>query len=128
MGQRFWKDLSSHGRYLGIPLTGNGISVFGCPRFEKATFVSPVPLCHSQFDPIPICLWKSALTGWSPFIPGDADNSSLPVGGLEYTFKNTTGKELEAVFSFNAENFMRVSIPSEWGNQLCRQGFHSADG
>ncbi len=60
---------------------------------------------------------KVDITGWSPFIPGDADNSSLPVGGIEYTFKNTGSKDLEAVFSFNSENFMRVQVPSEWGGQ-----------
>jgi uncharacterized protein (DUF608 family) len=58
-----------------------------------------------------------AITGWSPFIPGDADNSSLPVGAIEYTFKNTGDKNLDAIFSINSENFMRVQIPSEWGGQ-----------
>ncbi|HLF33785.1 MAG TPA: GH116 family glycosyl hydrolase, partial [Cyclobacteriaceae bacterium] len=48
------------------------------------------------------------ITGWSPFIPGDADNSSLPVGAFEYKFKNTGNSELEAVFSFNARNFFRT--------------------
>ncbi len=48
------------------------------------------------------------ITGWSPFEPGDADNSSLPVAALEYRFTNTTNQPLEAVFSFNAKNFMAV--------------------
>ncbi len=104
-------------KIFGNPLTGNGLSVFGCPRFDKATFVARFPFATiSLSDPdMPV---EVSIEGWSPFIPGDADNSSLPVGGLEYTFKNTTGKELEAVFSVNAENFMRISTPSEWGNQF----------
>ena len=103
-------------KIFGNPLTGNGISVFGCPRFEKATFMARFPFATVGLsDPdMPV---EVSIEGWSPFVPGDADNSSLPVGGLEYTFKNTTGKDLEAVFSMNAENFMRVSTPSEWGNQ-----------
>lgn len=49
---------------------------------------------------------KVSLTGWSPFIPGDADDSSLPVGGFEYSFRNNGRSAVEAVFSFNAKNFM----------------------
>jgi uncharacterized protein (DUF608 family) len=49
---------------------------------------------------------KVQITGWSPFHPGDSDDSSLPVAGLEYRFTNTGGKDLEAVFSHNAKNFM----------------------
>ena len=47
------------------------------------------------------------IKGWSPFIPGDADNSSLPFGGFEYIFKNTGSKKVEALFSFNSVNFMQ---------------------
>ena len=47
-----------------------------------------------------------SLECWSPFIPGDADNSSLPAGAIEYSFSNTSGRKLDAVFSWNAKNFM----------------------
>jgi len=104
-------------KIFGNPMTGNGMSVFGCPRFEKASFETRFPFATVGLTDrgMPVDV---SIEGWSPFIPGDADNSSLPVGGLEYTFKNTGGKELEAVFSFHAENFMRASVPSEWGNQF----------
>jgi uncharacterized protein (DUF608 family) len=46
------------------------------------------------------------ITGWSPFSPGDADNSSLPVAGVEYRFVNRTSKSVDAVFSFNSQNFL----------------------
>jgi len=46
------------------------------------------------------------VTGWSPFIPTDEDNSSLPSGAFEYHFKNTSGNTVEAVFSYNAKNFI----------------------
>ncbi len=48
------------------------------------------------------------ITGWSPFEPGDPDNSSLPVAALECRFVNCGKTPLEAVFSFNAKNFMAV--------------------
>jgi uncharacterized protein (DUF608 family) len=103
-------------KIFGNPGTGNGSSVFGCPRFENAEFQPRFPFGTVNLSDknIPMDI---SLTGWSPFIPTDADNSSLPVGGVEYTFKNTSGKEIEAVFSFNADNFMRVQTPNEWGGQ-----------
>ncbi len=52
---------------------------------------------------------KVELTGWSPFVPGDADASSLPVAAVEYRFSNPTGAPVEAVFSFHARNFMKRS-------------------
>ena len=48
----------------------------------------------------------ATITGWSPFIPTDADNSSLPVGVLEYQFTNTSDKAIETVFSYNTKNFI----------------------
>lgn len=46
------------------------------------------------------------IAGWSPFSPGDADNSSLPVAGLEYHLINDSGGTVEGVFSFNCANLM----------------------
>jgi hypothetical protein len=58
------------------------------------------------------------ITGWSFSYLPDADNQAC-WWSPEYTFTNTSGKELDAVFSFNAENFMRVTIPGgEWGNPV----------
>ncbi len=56
-----------------------------------------------QDDDIPL---EVNLTAWSPFIPTDADNSSLPVGAVEYSFRNTGSSKIEAVFSYNSANFM----------------------
>lgn len=105
-----WKLFGSHG-------TGNGSYVFGCPRFEKASFQPRFPFGTVTLSDSDIPM-EVSIEGWSPFIPGDADNSSLPVGGLEYSFTNTSGKTLEAVFSFNSENFMRIEIPSEFGGRF----------
>src|SRR6185437_5401248 len=46
------------------------------------------------------------VTGWSPFVPGAEDDSSWPVAALEYRFVNRGSKPVEAVFSFNAANFL----------------------
>lgn len=97
-----WRKFGSPGSGLGGPGGAN----YGLPRFGEAVFEARFPFGNvSLSDPdIPM---KVMLTGWNPFIPGDADNSSLPVGILEYTFENTSGKSLEAVFSYHSRNFMR---------------------
>ncbi len=105
-------------KVFGNPNTGNGAGEksYGFPRFEKATFETHFPFGKIELEDSDIPM-EVSLTGWSPFIPTDEDNSSLPVGALEYTFKNTSGKTVEACFSYHAENIMRVSVPSEWGGQ-----------
>ncbi len=94
-------------KIFGAPGTGNGAagSHFGLPRFREASFVTRFPFGTVTLkDPkIPL---NVRVTGWSPFVPGDADSSSLPMGGLEYRFKNPTDKSISAVFSFNSKNFM----------------------
>lgn len=94
-------------KYFGMPSTGKGSSgkTYGLPRFSNATFQARFPFATVKLsDPkIPIDV---ELTGWSPFIPSDANNSSLPGGALEYRFVNSSKRTVEAVYSFNARNFM----------------------
>ena len=80
---------------------------WGLPRFREASFevLFPFGTVRLQDDKLPL---KVELTGWSPFEPGDADSSSLPVAALEYTFTNRTGQPVDAVFSFHARNFMAI--------------------
>ncbi len=92
---------------FGRPDAGNGSggTIYGLPRFHSAEFQTRFPfgLIELADKDIPL---KVSIKGWSPFIPGDADNSGLPVGALEYSFVNNSTKALEAVFSFNSRNFM----------------------
>jgi uncharacterized protein (DUF608 family) len=98
-------DWKKHGR----PNTGNGSSgmSWGLPRFEKARFLARFPFAYIDLEDTDMPL-KVQIKGWSPFIPNDADNSSLPVGGIEYSFENTGKSTLEAVFSYHSRNFMRL--------------------
>jgi uncharacterized protein (DUF608 family) len=84
---------------------GQASKTWGLPRFAECSFETRFPfgIIKLRDKKIPL---EVTLTGWSPFIPGDADNSSLPVAALEYTFKNTSNKTVEAVFSFNSRNLM----------------------
>jgi uncharacterized protein (DUF608 family) len=84
---------------------GSGGTSYGFPRFRNVKFRTrfPFAMIELQDDEIPLDIM---VTGWSPFIPTDADNSSLPVGAFEYSFKNISVKKIEALFSYNSRNFM----------------------
>lgn len=84
---------------------GRGDKTYGLPRFEEASFLARFPFATVELKDKDMPLTAS-ITGWSPFIPTDADNSSLPSGALEYQFTNTSGKPIEAIFSYNAKNFV----------------------
>ena len=109
-------------RKFGQPNSGNGGSgTVGLPRFHNVEFITRFPFATvSLRDP------KEAVAvtieGWSPFIPTDADNSSLPAGALEYTFQNESRDKIEAVFSYNSRNFMKKD-PAKGSIQRIKNGF-----
>lgn len=84
---------------------GRGEQTFGLPRFEEAVFQARFPFATVKLKDNDIPL-DVKIVGWSPFIPTDADDSSLPVGVLEYQFTNVSDKCIEAIFSYNAKNFI----------------------
>ena len=98
-----WKVFFPYGAKGGG--NGSGDKNFGLPRFRRASFSARFPFgCVELSDQdMPI---EATVTGWSPFVPGDADSASLPVAGLEYALTNRSDAPVEAVFSFHAENFM----------------------
>lgn len=88
--------------------TPDGVYPGGCwglPRFQEASFESRFPFATVRLkdDNVPVDV---DITAWSPFSPGDSDNSSLPVAAIEYRFLNQTSAPLDAVFSFHAPNFL----------------------
>jgi uncharacterized protein (DUF608 family) len=97
-------------KLYGRPDAANGLgaSSYGLPRFRSATFLARFPFGTVTLDDpgVPLAV---ELTGWSPFEPGDADGASLPVAGLEYAFHNPTSAAVEAVFSWNARNFLAAA-------------------
>lgn len=86
---------------------GAGGSTFGLPRFAHVSFAARFPFGTVRLEDPELPL-RVELTGWSPFTPGDADNSSLPVAALEYRFTNSTHEPVDAVFSFNSKNIMAL--------------------
>ena len=102
-----YKVLLSRGG--GWNSSGNGASgtSYGLPRFHDAEFLARFPFATLKLTDSTMPLGVE-LTGWSPFTPPDADDSSLPVAALEYRLTNTADRVLEGVFSFHSENFLRV--------------------
>ncbi len=85
--------MSPAGRRTDRPGTGNGASgtSFGLPRFASASFQTQFPFATVALAD-PRIRMDVQITGWSPFEPGDPDNASLPVAGLEYRFVNRAAR------------------------------------
>ena len=111
-----WKVFGARGA-----AQGSGGSL-GLPRFGHASCKVRFPFATvSLTDPaMPLAV---QLTGWSPFTPGDADSSSLPVAALEYHFTNTSRRSHESVFSFNTRNFLPLDGTDKRGVRSARGGF-----
>lgn len=101
-------------KVFGPPGTGNGKRErsFGLPRFEDCRFLTRFPFAEIELadDDIPLDI---RMTGWSPFTPGDEDNSSLPVGAVEYSFHNPGNEAVEFVFSWNTTQIIRLNADNE---------------
>ncbi|RAP77790.1 GH116 family glycosyl hydrolase [Paenibacillus montanisoli] len=97
-----WKLFGYHQKDVD---PGHYLRHYGLPRFKNSAFTSRFPFAtvRLQDDKLPI---EAEITGWSPFAPLHADDSSLPAAALEYTFTNRSDKPLELVYSFHAKNFM----------------------
>ena len=95
-------------KVFGRPMSARGGAgtSYGLPRFDDGEFDARFPFgtVRLRDKDIPMDI---SITGWSPFIPLDEDNSSLPCGALEYRLVNRGDSKLDAVFSFNTVNFMR---------------------
>lgn len=104
---------------------------YGLPRFAESTAWSKFPFSRIAFSEEDYPL-TAAVTAWSPFTPPDADPSSLPVGCLEYTFRNRTAERIAATFSFHSANFfvqepgkqiIAGAAPGRYGVSRCDSGF-----
>jgi len=116
---------------LGIMGMGNGLhgKNYGLPRFRHNDFSSQFPFATVNFydEIIPLDV---SVTAWSPFIPLNEDDSSLPAAFIEFQFNNSSDEKVEAVYSFNAQNFLRVgkknvTTPDESEAKVyqCKDGF-----
>ncbi len=103
-----YKVLRTRGSDFNGSGNGAGGTTYGLPRFRSTSMLARFPFATlTMSDPtIPLA---AELTGWSPFTPPQADDSSLPVAALEHVLTNRSGGPVEGVFSFHSENFMQVA-------------------
>ena len=92
---------------------GSGHKLYGLPRFKNSSFSSQFPFGKVALsdDRMPVSV---EVSGWSPFIPNDEDNSGLPVIAMEYTVKNDSDTEKEGIISIN--------VPRLFGSRLAKFG------
>lgn len=111
-------------KIFGVPEAGNGLGnkTYGFPRFSSSEFSYQFPFAKITLKDQKMPLDVKILA-WSPFIPNDADNSSMPFAALEYSFRNTSSKQIRVVYSFNSENVMKA--PGQESNSVkdCPKGF-----
>jgi uncharacterized protein (DUF608 family) len=93
---------------FGLKDAGNGLggATTGLPHFHRAAFITRFPFGYLEISDADLPL-SVQVTGWSPFVPTDEDHSGLPVAAMEYRFINSGKSALDAVFSFNAKNFLK---------------------
>jgi uncharacterized protein (DUF608 family) len=118
-----WKVMFPFGGAFGGSGDGGRDRTAGLPYFRDCRFRSEFPFATVELadDDVPV---KASLTGWSPFIPGQADDSSLPLGVLEYSFENTSAEAIESVFTFASKHFMQSALE---GNSCCGGACDSPD-
>lgn len=84
----------------GCPVPNHGL-----PRFQDCRFSAAYPFAQ-------VCLGDPAvpldvrLEAFNPLIPGDADDSGLPLAVLRYVLANKTGETLTAAVCGSLQNFI----------------------
>lgn len=74
----------------------------GLPRLRAGAFVHRFPTASLELGE-PGWPLEATLEAWSPFIPGDADASHLPVAVLTWRFRNPGRTAVPAMFSYHAQ-------------------------
>lgn len=77
----------------------------GLPRFKNCTFSAAYPLAQVNLSdpdvPVTVCL-----EAFNPLIPGNADDSGIPIAVLRYTLTNRTPKRVTASICGSLPNFI----------------------
>ena len=100
-----------------VPLTTNG--------FSRITFRGEYPMAFVGYkDPnIPV---QINLTAYSPFIPLDIEDSSLPLTVMEYTVTNTSSRPVTVALKGTLENFVlareRGALNGTRRNRMTNEG------
>jgi len=77
----------------------------GFVRFERCSFTGEFPFARVDLadDAVPV---QVSVEAWSPFIPCDDENSSVPVAIFDITLINTTATRVEATVALGLQNIV----------------------
>lgn len=91
------------GEYLHYE--GRPVNHHGLPRFARASFDAAYPFGQVRLsDPdLPV---RVTVKGFNPLIPGNADDSGLPVAVLSYEVTNTSSCPVEVAVCGSLRNFI----------------------
>ena len=84
---------------------GRTVPHVGLPRFREASCDAAFPFETVRLSDrdIPV---KVEIKGFSPFVPGNSADSSLPVASLEYVVENVSSEPLEVSVAAYVRNFV----------------------
>ncbi len=84
---------------------GSLASSAGLPRFANATFDAAYPMgrVNLQDDGMPI---KVNIKAFNPLIPGNVDDSSIPMAVISFDLTNTTESSIETAVCGSLKNFI----------------------
>ena len=87
---------------------GANVGHEGLPHMASAVFRGEFPFAWIEFAEPDLPL-KVSLEGWSPFIPLDDHNSSIPAAVLTYRFANRSRRPVQATFAFHLAHMIFAS-------------------
>ncbi|MCK5740158.1 hypothetical protein KAH55_13300, partial [bacterium] len=96
----------------------------GIPRFRECSFDAAYPLGQVNLADADLPI-TARLKTFNPLIPGNADDSGLPIAVLRYEITNITPAPLEAAVCGNMENFIGMdglNREPDWGENLLPVG------
>ena len=89
--------------YLGNGAGPQQTQGAGLPRMRDCKFVGRFPFAKVNLEDTTLPL-KATVEGWSPFIPNNDKDSSIPAAIFYVNLQNTTNKTVEATLAMNVQN------------------------
>ena len=102
-------------------MEGRSVNHHGLPRFRSASFSTTYPfgLVSLQDAQMPV---NVRILGYNPLIPGNADDSGIPIAILQYEVENLTDGDLEVSIAGSMRNFIGMDgreVKLDWkGDQV----------
>ncbi len=84
---------------------GRSVDHHGLPRFRNASFETTYPFGIVSLSDMTMPV-KVKIIGYNPFIPGNADDSGIPIAILKYEIQNISDQTIEVSISGNLRNFI----------------------